>query len=541
MPKPRQACPPTPLPRAILPSPGVRTRVAATLVAICLGLPAGGAWAAPGDSAQPSGANTLPRLGDGVALSLAAERRLGERIARHLYQDPMLVEDPALTDYLDAIWQPLLQAARSRGELEPAMDSRFAWTLLMSRERSLNAFALPGGFLGIHLGLIGNADSADELAAVLGHELSHITQRHIARLMAAQDARSPLVLGAMILGALAAGAAGNVDVGTAVIASGQAAAMQAQLSFSRDMEREADRVGFGVATQAGFDGQGYVGLLGKLADAARLNDGGAYPYLRSHPMNSERMADMQARLPREPSGPAAARLDPAWHTMMAARAQVLSSDAPDGYRLLGATGAARTDGAGDLATLSRHYAAALSAARLRDTGKALGSLAALRAWPMPDAQARAAVLGLSLEVLLMTGARATLDGASLSTLRAQALAAPQRALRLLGAQAALAEGEPGPAMEALQEWLAQHPEDGPVWQQLAGLCQAAGLPLRAVRAEAEARLARYDLPGARDRLKAAASLPQGGTDEHFDRSIIDARLREVEARLSRQTLARDED
>ena len=135
----------------------------------------------------------------------------------------------------------------------------------MGRDRSVNAFALPGGYLGLHLGLIAVVSSRDELASVLAHELSHVTQRHISRLTTKQNAQTPWVIGAMILGALAASK--SPDAANALIAGGQAVAMQNQLNFSRDMEREADRVGFGVMSDAGFAPQGFASMFDKLQDA----------------------------------------------------------------------------------------------------------------------------------------------------------------------------------------------------------------------------------------------------------------------------------
>ena len=273
----------------------------------------------------------LPTLGDGSEMSSASERRLGERIARELYRDPDYIDDPVLVEYVRGIWQPLLDAARARGELNAELDERFAWQVLLGKDRSVNAFALPGGWLGLHLGLVSVTASRDELASVLAHELSHVTQRHISRLMTQEKRQGPLVIAAMILGALAARK--NGDAANAVISGSQAMAMQNQLNFSRDMEREADRVGYGVLTQAGFDPQGFVAMFEKLNQASRLNDSGTYPYLRTHPMTTERSADMQARLqlaPRE-------RVDPPAqmeHALMAARARALSSTGVDSLRAL---------------------------------------------------------------------------------------------------------------------------------------------------------------------------------------------------------------
>lgn len=148
----------------------------------------------------------------------------------------------------------------------------------------------------MHLGLIGVVSTRDELASVLAHELSHVTQRHIARLIAQQGKQTPLMIGSMILGALAASR--SPDAAMAMMMGGQALAVQNQLNFSRDMEREADRMGYGLMAPAGFAPQGFVTMFDKLQQANRLNDNGSWPYLRSHPLTTERMADMHSRLPR---------------------------------------------------------------------------------------------------------------------------------------------------------------------------------------------------------------------------------------------------
>ena len=148
---------------------------------------------------QPSQAR-LPTLGDGGDMSAGAERRLGDGIARELYRDPDYIDDPQLTEYVQDMWQALIAAARTRGEISAELDDRFAFELFLGRDRMVNAFALPGGYLGVNLGLVGVVSTPDELASVLAHELSHISQRHIARLIGRQKVQTPLMIGAMVLG-----------------------------------------------------------------------------------------------------------------------------------------------------------------------------------------------------------------------------------------------------------------------------------------------------------------------------------------------------
>ena len=170
--------------------------------------------------------NDLPNLGGPEGLSASAERQWGDRIARVLYRDPDYLQDAVLDEYIARLWAPLIAAAQKRGELDESLQSRFAWRILLNNERSINAFALPGGYLGVNLGLIATVSSDDELASVLAHELSHVTQRHIARSIDEQARMTPWVIGSLILGALAASKSPQAT--QALVVGGQAAAIQSQ-------------------------------------------------------------------------------------------------------------------------------------------------------------------------------------------------------------------------------------------------------------------------------------------------------------------------
>jgi len=468
----------------------------------------------------------LPTLGDTSEMSAATERKLGERIARELYRDPDYIDDPVLDEYVQDIWKRLLAAARTRGELSSELDERFAWQVLLGKDRSINAFALPGGWLGLHLGLISATATRDELASVLAHELSHVTQRHISRLMTQQSRQTPWVIGAMILGALAASK--SPDAANAVVAGGQALAIQNQLNFSRDMEREADRIGFGVMTQAGFEAQGFASMFDKLQQAARLNDNGNFPYLRTHPMNTERIADMQAR--HQLAGRAGAAPDIV-HAMMAGRARVLSNPGVDALRSYLTDPQANTGRARQAGAL---YAAALASAKLRDAGGAAKFAARLADLTAGDARAARLSALLHAELGLAAG----------DTARAAALADTPSAARpelVLSSQARIASGRAADAAQRLQTWVALHPRDAQAWQLLAGAYTAQGQPLRAIRAEAEAQVAHLDYQAAMDRFKAAQDMARKagpGTSDHIEASIIDTRARQVESLLREQALER---
>lgn len=471
--------------------------------------------------------SALPALGDGGDMTASAERRLGDSIIRHLYRDPDYIDDPVLVEYVQTLWQALLAAARERGELSPELDERFAWEILLGRDRTVNAFALPGGYLGVHLGLIGVVASRDELASVLAHELSHVTQRHIARLIAQQNRQAPLMVGAMILGALAASK--SPDAAQALAMGGQALAVQNQLNFSRDMEREADRIGYGLMAPAGFAPQGFSAMFEKLQQANRINDNGSWPYLRSHPLTTQRLADVQARQIQ----PAPAPLPTLEHALLAARARVLARPGVEPLRQW----MAEPDGGGFAALPAPRraavlYAAVLSASELRDAAAARSLYPRLLQAVQGDSAALRQARLLGAEVELSAG-----DAAS-----ALRLVPPgdQRPEQMLRAQAGLRSGDTGGLAGPMQTWVALHPRDAGMWQLLSSVWLAQGQPLRAVRAEAEAHAARYDYAAAVDRFKAGQDLARTSraAADHVEASIIDTRLRAVELLLREQAAER---
>jgi predicted Zn-dependent protease len=502
----------------------------------------------------------LPALGEaaGEEFSVGTERTLGDQIMREIRRDPAYLDDPPLLDYLQRIWKPLVEAARQRGEITADSAQQLAWEVFLVQDRSVNAFALPGGFVGVHLGLIAITSSSDELAGVLAHELSHVSQRHIARGIVNTQRTTLLSLAGLILGVLAASRAGSSDGVQAAVVGSQAAAAQGQLNYSRDMEREADRVGFGVLTDAGYSPTGMASMFEKLDSANRLNDSGAFPYLRSHPLTVDRISEARARIALSGAKPPA---DPIDHVLMAARSRVLMDSSADGLRrqqqrvaITIGPGAAPVSVNERLGAL---YAGALATLLLGDAAGAEAAvtqaLALLREKPAPTPTAERAFKDLQVQAVLQRGDPA----GALKLLDAPALQPPTRWTMLLRGQAALAywstqggaaacpaPAAPGAAVvcdapaykalrssnEALQSWLSTQPRDPLAWGMLAQGEEALGQRLRAMRAQAEARAALGDINGAIDRLRAAQSLVRsGGANDFIEASIIDARLRQLEA------------
>ncbi len=494
--------------------------------------------------------NTLPHLGDGAEMSLADERRLGDSIVRSLYRDPDYVDDPVTMAYLQSIWQPLLAAAKARGELAPEVADAFAWELLLGRDRSVNAFALPGAYFGVHLGLVAVVSNRDELASVLGHELSHVTQRHIARNMAHQSAQAPWVMGAMILGLLAASKSNaNGQAANAVITGGQAAAAQSQLNYSRDMEREADRIGFSVMTQAGFAPQGFVSMFEKLQQANRLNDSGGFPYLRSHPLTTERISDMQNRVGALNAVQALSKTASTTDfdlPMVAARAKVLANAGVDALRAWQADVQPEVlstkPAPAQAATL---YGAALAAFKLGDFASARSLCAQLQQHLQRQGADASLVQLLEAEMALGQG-DASRASAVLAANAADRTSLWQRARVLLLAQAQIREGKTqslAGATERLRDWVAANPRDVTAWRLLASACDAQGRNIAAIRAQAQADALEQDWPAALGRLRAAQDLVRSGQwgalgPDYLEAAIVDTRAREVTQLLREQALQR---
>ncbi len=471
----------------------------------------------------------LPALGDSVSevVPLHEERRYGDWIMSQVRGDPAVLDDPLLQGYVESLWQPLMRAAKAQGHVGEELADKFAWETLLIRERAINASAWPGGYFMFYLGLIAMTGTRDELASVMAHELSHVTQRHIARGIAGEGKNTAINILGLLLGVLAASTTGSADAAMGVIYAAQSAAQQQQLRFSRDMEREADRVGHAVLNEAGFQPSGMVRMFERMDLANRLMDSGAFPYLRTHPLTSERIGESRQRISLDERAVAPKGL--ALHSLMAARARVLMDERAETLQTLEGLDAGARD-AGALPQVAARYTAALAAYKLRHPERARAALLAAQPFmaELPgedraDAQRLFAYLQAEGEALNGRAVEAW------AAMRGAGDLKDRHGLLLQADAAAVAGAEPAQrvrVLDALQTHLALNPLDASAWRRSARLWELQGQPLRALRAQAEVHAARGDLLGAIERLRSGLrQARQTPAADQIDVAVLDARLR----------------
>ncbi|ATR82216.1 peptidase M48 [Pseudomonas sp. FFUP_PS_473] len=243
--------------------------------------------------ALPSHADDLPSLGDASSaiVSPQQEHQLGRAWLSLLRGNVGQLSDPQLKDYVETSVYRLAETSQLQ-------DRRLEFILIDSKE--LNAFAAPGGIVGVNGGLFLNAQNEGEYASVLAHELAHLSQRHFARGVEAQQ-RMQLPMMAALLAGIVVAASGAGDAGIAAIAGSQAAAIQEQRRFSRQNEQEADRIGIINLEKAGYDPRNMPSMFERLMRQYRF-DAKPPEFLLTHPVTESRIADTRNRAEQAPAG-----------------------------------------------------------------------------------------------------------------------------------------------------------------------------------------------------------------------------------------------
>jgi predicted Zn-dependent protease len=382
----------------------------------------------------------------------------------------------------------------------------------------LNAFALPGGYIGVHTGLILAARSESELAGVLAHEISHVTQSHLARMFGNQGQSQLTALLALAVAALAARSSPDVAVGAAL--AGQAAGIQQQLNYSRDFEREADRLGLDLMERGGYDARGMASFFERMLQFGRLYENNAPGYLRTHPLTTERITDMENRIAQRPY-----RQVPDSVEFGLVQAKLKAFDGTPG------------DAVAD-------FAAQLKSGKyVRATDARFGhAWALLRDNRLAAAEEEVTTLrktGLESPMLETLAAQLRLkrkdDAGAGQILRAAAQRYPHwRALVYALIEAKVGSGNTAEAAGALaltEKELQLTPGDARLHALQAKSYAVLGQRLHQHRAQAEAYLAQGLLDGAIQQLELAR---QAGDGDFYEQSQVDARLRELKQRKAEE-------
>src|SRR5689334_12729523 len=246
----------------------------------------------PLESLAQTAGNDLPDIGSPAssALSIDDEYRIGLQVVRQLRDEGQIIEDPEVTEYL--------QSLGSRLVVQATGDSAQRFSFFFVRDDTINAFALPGGFIGVNYGLVLATRNESQLAGVLAHEIAHVTQRHIARRVRSQGRQSIATMAAILAAILVGAATGSSDATMGGVAMAQGAAMQQQINFTRANENEADRVGMGFLAAAGFDPYGmpdFFETMGRRTAISTTSRDSLPEILQSHPVTTNRIAESRSR------------------------------------------------------------------------------------------------------------------------------------------------------------------------------------------------------------------------------------------------------
>jgi predicted Zn-dependent protease len=269
-------------------------------------------------SVAQSGRVDLPELGNSASdvLSNAEERQYAENLVRQLRAYDLLIEDPLIIDFFSDMGFNLASHSDQPGA---------AFTFVVIDQEVINAFAAPGGVIALHSGLILLAETQDEVAGVLSHEIAHVTQLHMYR--AFEKGKTMNILAMLAMMGLILVSGGDSDVVSGAVVGAQAIAAQAQINFTRHNEVEADRVGIRTLAASGYDPQGMADFFQKMSQTTRANGEGPPEFLRTHPVSVNRIAE--AERPGQAQGVGGTGPDKGHQTFRVRTGEAIAPGAPD--------------------------------------------------------------------------------------------------------------------------------------------------------------------------------------------------------------------
>jgi predicted Zn-dependent protease len=454
----------------------------------------------------------LPDLGDSsqAILSGVQERRFGESIVREIRGSGMYLNDPEVNGYLNDLGNRLVTAIPG---------AQFDFEFFAVNDPSINAFALPGGFVGVNTGLILLTQTESELASVLGHEITHVTQHHIARSIDAQKDALLAQIGALAAAVLASRShsSSSGDMTSAAIASAQGLAIQTQINFTRQNEEEADRLGFERTYAAGFDPSAMGTFFQRLQKASSWFEGNSPSYLHDHPETYQRIAEAQARAFTKPFRQVPDSLD-----FQMVRALLKSYEGSPHDAILFFRDAIDEHKYNN--EIAAHYGLVASLLRAEDYKKALVELEALEKvappHPMIDAMAG--------QVLMQSGQ----IKAAIARYRAALVHYPSKMQLVYDyPEALLKDHQPAQAAAFLEQQLQRFPSDGALHQIAARAYAALGKQLLEHQHQAEFYAWMGNLRAAVMQLELAV---KAGDGDFYQQSAAESRLRAVRQELMEQ-------
>jgi predicted Zn-dependent protease len=487
----------------------LRHRLTAAAVAVALVLAPG---TPTGPATSGAAAQSLPDLGDAAQtnFSAAQERKLGETIIRQLRANGAYINDPEVNDYLNELGHRLVAASK---------DVKQDFEFFGVPDPQVNAFALPGGYIGVHTGLILLTQSESELAAVLAHEITHVTQHHMARALSAQKDSMLMTLAGLALAILAArgGGASSGETASAAIAATQALTIQNQLNFTRENEYEADRIGFQRLDAGGFDVTAMATFMERMQRAFRFAEGTAPSYLRTHPITYERIAEAQARAQGHAYRQVASSLD--FHLVRA----LLRSYQGEPKEAVAFFDEALAEHKYN-SEIATHYGLVASLLRQQNYARAKRELATLEKMtpehPMIDAMAG--------HVLLDSG---DVQGA-IKRFEAGVARYPNKMQLVYDyPEALLQAGRDVDAAQFVEKQLARFPGDGPLQLLAARAYAAQNKQMLAHRHQGEYYAWQGNLKGAIEQFEIASKQNDG---DFYQASVVDTRLKALKREVADQ-------
>ena len=446
-------------------------------------------------------ADGLPDLGDvsATVLSPLDEQKIADQIMADVMSSGDVVSDVEINDYVQGLGQRLAASSTSQ---------RQSFRFFVVRDNSINAFAMPGGVIGVHTGLIVAAKSESEVAGVLGHEIGHVTQRHLARMLAQQKQDSIVTMAAMALALLASRASPDLASGTMTAAS--AGALQRQLDYTRAHEREADRVGLQIMNSAGFDPRAMPAFFETLQRGTRFVDGSAPSFLRTHPLTVERIADVRSRVEQLPKQDATDSQE-----FQYVRAKLLARlDTPRQAITLFESNLEQKQYSSEAA---QHYGLARALLRNHDPAAAAKQLDWLRA----NAARHPMIETLAADIALARN-----DRQQAVRIYADGLGEfpSYRALIYGYIEHYVATRQFDQALRLIEDKQSNYPDDPYFYELKSQIYTAQGKNLLRHQAQGEAYYRRYNYQGALEQMDLAV---KAGDGDFYQRSIVEARLNQL--------------